>query len=588
MRRRISELPYFERWFIIASILGVVLGLVTVAFYELLSIFTDLFINDIIGMSFPLPIGEGGTLSFVFHASRYYLIPVVTALGGLITGLIVYTLAPEAAGSGIDDSIRAFHYRQGNIRWIVSPIKIVASAITLGSGGSGGDEGPAAQYSASLGSTVLNLLGLPPEDRRRAAAVGIGAGIGIIFKTPIGGSLLASEILYKRDLEPDVIYPALITSAIGYTIFGLFTGFQPIFGYYLVPFNPLRLPMYAVIGVVTGLLAILYVKSLEGTEELFKKMKGVPNYLKPAIGGAIAGLIALIAPEVLSTGEGWINLLEYGKFSSFYSPILPIIALLVLLPFLKIIATSFTVSSGGSAGVFIPGLFIGAFVGGDLGLIFHHFFPNIASSIAPFIIIGMVSFFAAAGKVPLSVLIMVTEMTGSLQLLPGAMIAVAISYLVSGNYTIYPAQLNTRRESPAHKSEYEIPVLDRIKVSSCELKKLMLRLNDTVENAKKLMEDNLVMSLPVVNDNMEFIGIVYFRDIEKANPNDPIAKYITVGTPYVTPSSNLLHAIDVMNYYRTRWVAVVEGCKPKCKFLGVLTLEAIDEAYKRELKTLRS
>jgi len=578
---KISSLPYFEKWLILGIILGIVIGLLVILFYFLLNVFTHIFLTDFIGVSYPQPLGEGGSLNFVFRTGRYFLIPVSLMIGGLLSGLIIYFFAPETAGSGIDYAISSYHYRQGKMRWRVVPVKILASAITMGSGGSAGSEGPSAQFSAGIGSVILDLLRLSPEDRRRAVAVGIGAGIGIIFKTPIGGSLLASEILYKRDLEPEVIYPALVASAIGYTIFGLYAGFEPIFGYYSIPFNPLRLPMYAAIGVISGLLAILYVKMLDGVNSFFRRMKKVPNYLKPLIGSGIAGLIGLLAPEVLSTGEGWISLAEYGKFSAFYSPALPLLALLVLLPILKMLATSFTVSSGGSGGVFVPGLFIGAFIGADLGLVFHYFFPNIASSLAPFVIIGMISFFAAAGKVPLSVLIMVTEMTGSLQLLPGAMIAVALSYLISGNYTIYPSQLTSRRDSPAHRSEYETPILRLVKVSSCKIDDIKVRFHDTVENALRLMYERNYLSLPVVDDNSNFIGVVYLKEIEDKPLTDIVGKYVVRGTPYVSLSSSLEEALEILA--KSKCIPVVD----KNKLLGIVTIESVLQAYEEEAKKIR-
>ncbi|MEM4085886.1 MAG: chloride channel protein [Saccharolobus sp.] len=579
MVRLISSLSYFEKWFILGIILGIIAGLAATVFYELLHVFEYIFIFRFINMSYPRPLGEGGTLDFVFHPGNYLLIPVSTTIGGLISGIIVYTLAPEAEGHGTDAVIKAYHYFQGKIRWIVVPVKIIASAITIGSGGSAGREGPTAQFSAGIGSIVADLLHLSPDDRRKAVAVGIGAGIGTIFKTPIGGAILAAEILYRRDIEPEVIYPAIIASAIGYTIFGSIFGFTPVFGYYSGTFNPLRLPLYAVLGLIAGLFAILYPKVFYSINRLFKKIP-IPNHVKPAIGGAITGLIALLAPEILATGYGWINLVEFEKFNALYSPILPVLVLIVALPFLKIIATSFTVGSGGSGGVFAPGLFIGAYVGASVGLLFHYFFPNLVPTIAPFVIIGMMSFFAGAGKVPLSVIIMVTEMTSSLQLLPGAMIAVAISYLVSGNNTIYISQLPTRRDSPAHKSEYEIPIMEKIRVSECKLRDIKVYIDDEVSKAIELLNENNFMSLPVVDHNNKFLGIVYLRDLEKARSNDTIVKYLTRGSPYVTPSSTLEQALEIMSRNKARWVSVVDNDK----FLGVLTIESLLEAYKLKLK----
>lgn len=353
MAVKLSSLPYFEKWFILGAILGVVAGLAATVFYLLLHIFEDLFLFRFIGMSYLRPLGEGGSLNFTFTPGDYFLITVSTIIGGLISGIIVYTLAPEAEGHGTDAAIKAYHYLQGKVRTIVIPVKIIASAITIGSGGSASREGPTAQFSAGVSSLIADLLRLPSEDRRIAVAVGIGAGIGTIFKTPIGGAILAAEILYRRDLEPEVIYPAIIASAIGYTIFGSIFGFTPVFGYYTGVFNPLRLPLYAVLGLVSGLIAILYVKSFYGINSLFKRIRA-PNYIKPAIGGAITGLIALSAPEVLATGYGWINLVKYEKFSAFYSPVFPVFILIIILPFLKILATSFSIGSGGSGGVLLP------------------------------------------------------------------------------------------------------------------------------------------------------------------------------------------------------------------------------------------
>lgn len=451
---KLASMPYYEKWFILGAIIGVVAGLTAVTFYTLLQLFEEVFITYFIGMSSPKPLGEGGALDFTFNPGNYLLIPISTTVGGLISGLIVYTFAPEAEGHGTDAAIKAYHFRQGKIRWSVIPVKIIASAVTIGSGGSAGREGPTALFSAGIGSAIADLLSLSPKDRRIALAVGLGAGVGAIFKAPIGGAILAAEILYKRDIESEVIYPAIIASAIGYAIFGSVFGFTPVFGPYYEVYNPLKLPMYAVLGLATGLVAILYIKTFYKVNTFFKKLR-MPNHIKPAVGGAVTGLIALIAPEVLGPGYGWVNLIEYERFAALYSPILPPLLLIALLPFLKILATSFSIASGGSGGVFAPGLFIGAYVGANVGLIFKHLFPSIVPNIAPFVIIGMISFFAAAGRVPIATLLMVTEMTSGLQMLPNAMVAIATSFLISKDNTIYISQVPTRKDSPAHKASHE-------------------------------------------------------------------------------------------------------------------------------------
>jgi len=579
---RLSSLPYYEKWLIMGVVIGVVAGFAAITFSLLLKLFEEIFMVYLVGLKLPRPLGEGGTLDYVFHPPKnYILISVITALGGLISGLVVYSFAPEAEGHGTDAAIRAYHYNQGKIRPIVAPVKIVASAITIGSGGSAGREGPTALFSAGIGSLIADLLHLSPEDRRIALAVGLGAGIGSIFKAPIGGAILATEILYRRDVESEVLYPALIASAIGYVLYSSVFGFTPIFGYNTESFNPITLPMYAALGLVAGLTAILYVKVFYGINKLFAKLE-VPNYVKPAIGGTLTGLIALIAPEVLGIGYGWINLAMHERYSALYSPIIPPLLLIILLPFLKILATSFSVASGGSGGVFAPGLFIGAYLGAAMGIIFKHLFPNLVSDTV-FVIIGMMSFFAAAGKAPIAVMLMTAEMTSNLQLLPGAMVAIAVSYAVSGSTSIYASQVPTRRDSPAHKVEYEIPVMRSIEVKACTLSDIKVYAYDSVEKVVQIMNNNSMESLPVVDNNNVFLGIVYLRDLREADYKDIVGKYVTRGSPYVTPSVSLEQVMEIMSRTRSQWLPVVE----KSRFLGIITFEAIVEAYKREVSKIK-
>jgi len=577
---RFSSLSYFEKWFVMGLIIGVVAGLGALAFYFSIRLFEFLFLSHLVQLQLPRPVGEGGSGSYAFEVGRYYLIPVSVMLGNTLSGLIVYTFAPEAEGHGSDAAINAYHNLQGKIRRRVIPVKTIASAITIGSGGSAGREGPTAQIAAGIGSVLADLLRLSPEDRRRAVAVGIGAGIGTIFKTPIGGAILAAEILYKRDLEAEVIYPALVASAVGYSIFGSVVGFEPIFGYYSSPFDPLRLPMYAALGVLAGLLARLYVRTFYAVSSFFKSLK-VTDYVKPLLGGAVAGTLSLAFPEVMSTGYGWVQLLMYQSLSSFPTFGLPVVLIVVILPLVKILATSFTIGSGGSGGVFAPGLFIGASLGASVGLAMGFLFPSVVPSIVPFVIVGMISLFGAAGKAPLAVLVMVVEMTGSLQLLPGAMIAVAISYLVSGSDSIYKSQVVNRRESPAHKSEYERPILASIRLSEVPLRNFSLRESDDVDRAREIMKELGVFSVPVVSGSGKFLGSVYLQDIDWRRGS--VSEFVVRGSPSVRPTSTAEEALEIMSKNRSRWVAVVE----RGEFKGVVLLEDLLEAYRRELSKVK-
>jgi CIC family chloride channel protein len=573
---------YYVKWFILGAVIGVVAGISALAFYFTLKLMEHLFLGLIVGVSVPEPIGEGGSLASGFRVVNYWLIPVSTTLGGLLSGLIVYTWAPEAEGHGTDAAINAYHRLQGKIRRRIPLIKLVASAITIGSGGSAGREGPTAQLSAGIASAIADLLRLSPDDRRRAVAVGIGAGVGSIFKAPIGGAILAAEVLYMRDIESEVLFPALVASAVGYSIFGSIVGFTPIFGYYTGIFNPARLSLYVVLGIIDGLFAVLYVKTFYAIHDSFKKWR-ISNYAKPVVGGLLAGLIGLMAPEVLGTSYGWVNLAEFEKLSLFTSPVLPPIVLLVALPFLKVLATSFTIGSGGSGGVFAPGIVIGALVGLDMGLFFHYLLPSLVPDAAPFVIISMLALFGAAAKAPLAVMFMVVEMTGSYQLLPAAMIAVATAYLVSGNNTIYRAQVLTRRDSPAHVGEYSVPVLMEIKVSDCELNKgPVVKIDESVNNAVNVMLQHRYTSLPVVNHDGNLVGVVHLLDV--LGKRGAIGMYVKAVGSYVQPDSTLYDAWEVMSREGTTWVPVVKSGK----LIGVLTMESMRRAYDLRISSAKS
>ena len=211
---------YLLKWLFISTSIGLVAGVGAIVFFLAIQFSTHLLLGKLVGYLPPDPAGEGtmGVMS-LWAAARPWLLPIITTLGGLVSGIIVFTLAPEAEGHGTDAAIAAFH--QGKpIRARIPLVKLVASAITIGSGGSGGREGPAAQISAGFGSLLGTLLHLDTQDRRIAIATGIGSGIGAIFRAPLGGAVLAAEILYKHDLEVEAVIPALIASIIGYSIFG--------------------------------------------------------------------------------------------------------------------------------------------------------------------------------------------------------------------------------------------------------------------------------------------------------------------------------------------------------------------------------
>lgn len=576
-----TSLSYFEKWLVLGLLIGIAAGASATVFYFSIRFFEQVLLGTLVGASVPHPVGEGGTLTFSYFVRRPYLVPVSVAVGGLASGLLVYGFAPEAEGHGTDMAIDAYHNAQGKIRGRIPIIKMIASSVVIGSGGSAGREGPTAQMSAGVGSILADFLRLSPSDRRMAVAVGIGAGIGTIFKAPIGGAVLAAEVLYRRDLEPEVIFPAIVASSVGYSMFASIVGFEPIFGSFVQPFSAYRLPLYAVLGIAAGFLAVGYVRVFYAINALFKRI-AVSRYVKPAIGGAVTGALALLFPEVLGTGYGWIQLMIGGNYTAIVGAGLPLLVLLGVLPIVKIFATSMTVGSGGSGGVFAPGMVIGASLGAFFGVLFHILLPAIVPSPAPFVIVGMLSFFGAAGKVPLSVILMVVEMTGSLQLLPAAMLATALSYTVSGlRYSIYKSQVNTRKDSPAHMGEYNTPLLASIRISEVNIRGVAVSPDEAIGRAKDLMRELSLASLPVVREG-RFLGTVYLFELENVQ-DGTVGAFVKAGSAYVRTDATAEDAWDVMMQNKTLWCPVLD----KGKYLGMVTLGDLLESYRAKEAALR-
>ncbi|HEV7129768.1 MAG TPA: chloride channel protein, partial [Ktedonobacterales bacterium] len=430
---------YFQRWLLIGALIGVVAGVGAIVFFAAIAFCTHLFLGLGAGYTPPGPAGEGATV--LRPIARPWLIPLITTLGGLLCGFIVYTFAPEAEGHGTDAAIHAFHERGGKIRLRIPPIKLLASAITIGSGGSAGREGPTAQIAAGFGSWLGDLLHLDDHDRRIAMAAGVGAGIGAIFKAPFGGALLSGEILYKRDFEAEALFPAFIASVVGFSIYGLWAGWTPVFGLggHFTFNDPRSLLGFLILGLICGLVGLLYPRTLYGLRDLFQRID-IPNQVKPAIGGLLVGLIGVIFPQALGMGYGYVQFGIDGNFVVLSA------WLMLALVFVKILTTALTIGSGGSGGVFGPGMVIGGFLGGALWSGLHTLMPWMLGNTPPgaFVVVGMGAFFGGIAKAPLAVILMVAEMTGEYSLIVPAMLATMVAYLVTGETSIYESQVDTR------------------------------------------------------------------------------------------------------------------------------------------------
>jgi len=542
-------------------------------------------LGGITGFYPPTPAGE--PISTVITTSpKYYLIPVSTAIGGLIAGLIIYRFAPEAEGHGTDAAIDAFHNRGGVIRRRVPLVKTIASAFTIGSGGSAGREGPTAQIAAGFGSLIGEIFHLSARDRRIAVAAGIGAGIGSIFKSPFGGAILSAEILYcGPDMEVEALIPSFIATPIGYVIFASFTGFTPIFGYtvHYTFSHPLTLIVFALLGVLCAVVGRIYVYTFYGVRSAFKRLR-ITNYAKPMIGGAIAGLIGIFFPEVIGLGYGFLQFLVDGNLNlittNYFA--LPIALTLVLIILLKIFATSITVGSGGSGGVFAPSLVIGGFLGMLVYVSLNPLVPGLVPDPAALAVIGMMALFAGVGRAPIAVILMVSEMTGTLQLLVPSMVAVVISYYLTGSkYSIYKSQVLSRADSPAHRGEYSVPLMTEIKVmDALNAHPETLRPEDMIQKAFDVMIEGKFRGIPILDDDNKLVGIVTMSDVLKVpgekSKSTELKEIMSQNVITIGPDDTLLNALSEMTRHEIGRLPVVSKSR---ELIGIISRSDLFRVY---------
>ena len=450
----IRKAGYLQKWLLLGTTIGVISGLGAVVFYLALKYTGEFLLGHLAAYHVPRPVGEGGG-----HGSpgflRPWAIPLITTAGALLSALIVTKLAPEATGHGTDEAIEAVHTDPRSIRFRAVLVKMVASALTIGSGGSAGREGPTAQISAGFSSLLTRRLHLSDEDGRIAVALGIGAGIGAIFAAPLGGAVLAASIPYRDDFDYRCLLPGFITAGTAYAVLGSFLGFDPLFGYIDAEYRfekPWPLLWFVVIGVAAAAIGYTYAWVFHTTVALTHRLPGGP-VLKPAVGGLMVGLLGLLIPEILSSGYGWAQLAA-DRTSLMHIPLW----IVIVLPIAKIIATSLSIGTGGSGGLFGPGIVIGAFVGaaiwrlGELtGL------PGVPDGPGIFVVVGMMACFGSVARAPLAIMIMVAEMTGSFSVVPGAILAVGIASMVMSrtNVTIYEAQRLDRKTVEAERERQD-------------------------------------------------------------------------------------------------------------------------------------
>ncbi len=579
----------------LALLVGVIAGLGAVVFYIACVIVSHFGLESFAGYHPGGPKGEKPVPWLGETAAPFvpWLLLVVPVVGGVLSGVLVYTLAPEAEGHGTDAAIAAYHWKSGQIRPRVPLVKIVASALTLGTGGSGGREGPIAQIGAGFGSFLGGALRLRPAERRVLMAAGMGAGVAAIFRAPLAGALFAAEVLYRSpDFESEVIIPAALASITAYCTFGLVFGWQPLFEispdvHGLLHFdNPLRLVPYLLLAVFVAVLAMLYTRSFYGLTYLFHRVPVIPH-VKPAVGAFLTGLTGLVLYWLFGYNQ---NLLPYrqdvlavlsfgyGILQKAFSLTpdqqqdLALAVVLLAVAVGKILTTGLTIGSGGSGGVFGPSMVIGGCGGGALGIVLHRYLPWLVPHPASFVIVGMAGFFAAAAKTPFSTLVMVSELTGNYDLLLPTLWVCAVAFLLSDEQSIYSSQVESRSRSPAHQGSYVREVLAGLHAGDFLTplpESPPLAPGDPLARVIERLGNTTLQALPVCDTDGTLLGVVTLEEAIVASRSPELGPLVVAAdlmradvTP-LRPEDPVERAMELFVESDLLVLPVTDGAPPK-------------------------
>lgn len=509
---------------------------------------------------------------------RPWLLVLLPAVGGLGCGLLT-RLAPETREGGGDAMIEAFHHRGGIIRRRVIWVKALASVCSLGTGASGGREGPTMQIGGALGSFVARLLRVSTRERRILLIAGAAAGISAVFRTPLGAALLAVEILYRDGYESDALIPSVFASVIGYSvsisIFGESTLLAHASGF---PFIPSHLPLFALLALLIGPLAALFVTTLEKSRLVFAALP-LPAALRPALGGLLLGVLAtlvvsIVGARVGSTGQG-LGILGggYGAIQAAIvgAPWLPsgwaAVELLLALSAIKLVAAALTIGSEGSAGVFAPSLAVGGLFGGAFGRAAELLLSDPRIDPGAFALVGMGAFFGGIAHVPLAALVLVCELAGNYDLLVPLMLAQGIAFVLLRKRSLYRAQVATQRESPVHRDALLLDVLKAIAVREVMIQGrpfLTFAPRTTAAQMLREVSDAPGQDVFPVLDGGRLVGLVSadtMRIVATERDQAPwaLAADIMLPPAYVRPDDDLRAATERLVANGLRELPVLDG-----------------------------
>jgi chloride channel protein, CIC family len=532
-----------------------------------------------------------GAFSYDFLAPRLGAIAplhllVLPALGGGLVGLLTTYAARETRGPGIPEVMEAVALHGGYIRSRVAVVKALAASLCIGTGGSAGREGPIAHIGSSLGSTVGRFLHLPEEQVKNLVACGAAGGIAATFNTPIAGSLFALELILGY-FHATYFGAVVISAVVADVVQSLFLGNQRAF---LVPeyvlVSPWELLFYALLGLLAAPLAVGFVQLLNGLAGMWEKT-AVPDALKPMLGGALLGILGILTFQV----DGFPRIFGVG-YDTLTDALFSRLALptLLALMLLKMLATAVTLSSGGSGGVFVPSLFIGAMLGGGFGHVMHALFPTITAASGAYALVGMAAFVSGAVHTPVTIIIMLFELTGNYTLILPLMIATVMSTIASnliGHESIYTSKLS-RRGVYLHRGK-DIDVMHDITVGEVmSAAKVTVQPDLPVAELARIFDRTHSHGFPVVDAAGALVGAVSLRDYEKAVLEHTVetlcvADIAAMENLIVTyPQEPMSRALRQFAMHDISRLPVVAGPRDN-RLVGVLRRADIIRAYQQAL-----
>ncbi|GAB4366828.1 MAG: chloride channel protein [Calditrichia bacterium] len=554
---------------IVSVLIGVIGGLGAVGIQFLIKLFNEIFWGD-----------WNVELDYLRTVPLYVKI-LAPAIGGLIVGSIVYFFAREAKGHGVPEVMEAIALRNGIIRPRVVIAKLLASSICIGSGGSTGREGPVIQIGASIGSTIGQFLRVNPQRMKVFVACGAAAGIAAAFNAPVAGALFSVEIILG-DFGVAQFSPIVIASVMATVVSRHFLGDFPAFQvpkYQLV--SPIELIPYVILGLLAGLVALLFIKVLYRVEDFFDDLQ-IHGILKTMIGGLIIGVGGIFIPHIYGVGYNTMNLALLGQ--------LPWLIMFALI-FFKIMATSISLGSGGSGGIFAPSLFLGTMTGGFFGSLLHQLLPQHTATPGAYSLVGMGAVVAGATHAPITAILIIFELTNDYKIILPLMISSIIATLLTTKLkkeSIYTLKL-IRRGIDLFRGK-EINLLRSLRVGEVMRENPIIIPPDI--SFKALLE--IMVNSPhtqffVIDRRNQFVGAVSMQEIRRALLDQDLLADLLIALDLVNPQiprvkveDDLDSVMKLFGKYEIEEIPVVASDNPN-KIVGYITHRDVIDAYNREL-----